>query len=79
MSKLTTFQELRHKCAKLYCPINWTTTTWTNFFADCLKLHTLNGVELDENVLQLTETYNCSESVVYATIAFQKDYKMLGD
>lgn len=79
MSKLTTFQELRHRCAKLYCPSNWTIALWADFFGDCFKLHALNGDEKDEAVLKMTETYSCSESLVNATVAFQRDNKMIED
>lgn len=77
--KITTFQELRHKCAELYCPKDWAIATWTKFFADCIKLHILNEVELNESILRLTETYNCSESLIKATITFQKDNGIIKD
>ena len=79
MSKQTTFQELRHKCAKLYCPKDWTTNLWADFFGDCMKLHVLNGNEKDEAVFEITETYDCPEGLVNVTVAFQKDNGILGD
>lgn len=74
-----TFQELRHECAKKYCPKDWAIATWTKFFADCIKLHILNEVELNESILQLIETYNCSKSLINATLQFQKDNEIIKD
>ena len=75
----TTFQELRHKRAKLYCPVDWAIAKWADFFADCLKLHILNEDDKDKAVNELMETYNCGNSLIVATLGFQKDYNMLGD
>ena len=79
MSKITTFQELRHECAKKYSPKDWTTNLWADFFGDCMKLHVLIGAEFDESVLQLTDIYNCSKDLINDTVAFQRDNGILDD
>lgn len=78
MSKQTTFQELRHECAKLYCPKDWTTSLWTAFFTDCLKLHAFNEQDKKEAIDEISKAYSCDEAQVINTIAFQKDNGLLG-
>ena len=78
MSKLTTFQELRHKCAELYCPKGWTTSLWADFFGDCIKLHALNEQDRKESIDKISKYYNCNELQIIATVAFQKDNGLLG-
>ena len=79
MSKLTTFQELRHKCAELYCPKDWSIGLWAAFFGDCFKLHAMNEVDKKEAIDEISKCYSCDESQVVATVAFQRDNGMIED
>lgn len=79
MSKQTTFQELRHKCAELYCPKDWTINLWADFFGDCMKLHVMNEADRKEAIDEISKCYSCDEIQVVATVAFQKDNGILGD
>lgn len=79
MSKQIIFQELRHKCAKLYCPKDWAIAKWADFFADCLKLHTMNEVDKKQAISDIIKDYNATEIQIVATVAFQKDNGLLGD
>lgn len=79
MSKLTTFQELRHKCAEQYCPKDWSISLWADFFGDCFKLHAMNEVDKKESIDEISKVYSCDESQVINTVAFQKDNGMIED
>lgn len=79
MSKLTTFQELRHKCAKLYCPREWNIGLWANFFGDCFKLHALNEVDRKQSADEISKCYNIHIDIVTATVQFQKDNGLVED
>lgn len=77
--KITTFQELRHRCAKLYCPKDWSVGLWADFFGDCFKLHILNEDERKQAIDKIIKHYNTTELMVVATVAFQKDNGMIKD
>lgn len=79
MSKLTTFQELRHKCAELYCPKDWTTSLWADFFGDCFKLHAMNEVDKKQAISDIIKGYNATEVQILATVAFQRDNGIIID
>lgn len=79
MSKVTTFQELRHKCAELYCPEDWTISLWAEFFGVCFKLHTMNEVDKKQAVSDICKGYGCKESLVNAVVTFQRNNKMIKD
>lgn len=79
MSKLTTFQELRHKCAELYCPKDWSISLWAAFFGDCFKLHALNEVDKKQAVDDISKIYIIDADIVTKTVAFQKDNGMIED
>lgn len=79
MSNLTTFQELRHKCAELYCPKDWSISLWADFFGDCFKLHAMNEVDKKQAVDEISKCYNATEIQIVATVAFQKDNGMIED
>lgn len=64
MSKLTTFQELRHKCAELYCPKDWTTNLWADFFGDCMRVTVLSEPEKTDAVNQMCNLYNVKPEVI---------------
>lgn len=72
-----TFQRIRHYCALCFCPKDWTTAKWADFFADCLKLLVLDEEAKAKAIEELKKTYDCKESTILATLDFQKDYKML--
>lgn len=79
MSKLTTFQELRHKCAELYCPKDWTIGLWADFFGDCFKLHTMNEDDKKQAVDEISKCYNINADAVTKTVQFQKDNGIVED
>lgn len=70
MSKLTTFQELRHKCAKLYCPKDWTTNLWTDFFGDCIKITAFSEAEQAEAIDEVSKCYNIEPEIITNVITF---------
>lgn len=79
MSKLTTFQELRHKCAELYCPKDWSINLWADFFGDCFKIYALKDDEREQQIEDIMKTYNADWSLVVSTVAFQRDNGMIID
>lgn len=79
MSKLTTFQELRHKCAELYAPKDWTTNLWADFFGDCIKLHCLNNEDYNESVDEITKCYCCDKQLIDNTVEFQRTNGIIED
>ena len=70
MSKITTFQELRHECAKKYSPKDWTTNLWADFFGDCMQL-TAFGEDVD--VEKVCKEYDVDKETVENTVKFIKD------
>ena len=70
MSKLTTFQELRHKCAELYCPKDWTTNLWADFFGDCMKITAFNEAEKAQAVNEVSKCYNIEPEIITNVITF---------
>lgn len=65
-----TFQELRHECAKKYCPKDWTTSLWADFFGDCMQLIAF-GEDID--VEEISKEYNIDKESVENTVKFIKD------
>lgn len=79
MSKLITFQELRHKCAELHCPKDWTIALWADFFGDCFKLHAMNEIDKKEAIDEISKCYNVDTDIITKTVQFQKDNGIVED
>lgn len=71
--KITTFQELRHECAKKYSPKDWTTNLWADFFGDCIKIAVFNETEKAEAVDEVSKCYTAPKETVENTVKFIKD------
>ena len=56
MSKLTTFQELRHKCAKLYCPNEVDKKQAINDIAGCYNV--------DKDIIDKTVQFQKDNGIV---------------
>lgn len=73
MSKLTNFQEVRHKCAELYCPKGWTLNLWADFYGDCITLVAENKQDDAEWVDSLYKCYDVPKELVENVTAFIKE------
>ena len=73
MSKLTTFQALRHKCAELYCPKDWTLNLWADFFGDCIILVAENKQDDAEWMDSLYKCWDVPKELVENVTAFIKE------
>ena len=73
MSKLTNFQEVRHKCAELYCPKDWTLALWTDFYDDCITLVAENKQDDKEWIDSLHKCWYVPKELVENVVAFIKE------
>lgn len=70
MSILTSFQVVRHKCAKLYCPKDWTINLWADFFGDCCKVVAEDKEDDEEWMNSLYKCYDVPKELVENVIKF---------
>lgn len=73
MSKLTIFQEVRHKCAELYCPKDWSLALWADFYGDCITLVAENKENDKEWMDSLYKCWDVPKELVENVIAFIKE------
>lgn len=67
------FRVIRRRCAEKYCPKDWSTDLWADFYGDCITLAVENKQDDAEWMDSLYKCWDVPKELVENVVTFIKE------